>query len=982
MPRIDLANLNALFMDDAELAHRKLARTPIGTLIVTSGAVVACDPIVQPERPPFERRVAPGRYAVEYLQDASKPALLVLWLRERSQLDPATLTWEMAILPGMDPAELADDEYYGYPVDAGWGCLMDADAARAMAERAARAEAEDPDFDNYYQAFLEGQAGECSAFEHCPGEPGTANVLLCESGWGDGNYPSYWALDPQGEPVALVTDFMVIENGDGRDADEIAEAAYLASLPPEKLAALEALQQAVEAGDADAAARICADGLAGANEIIPSSSGTAIFEAIRLDQPAVLAALLAGGPCPELPARLRDDRLPDYLAYARRLRKKRSRELMAVLRAAGSTTPLPPPRPLPGTPFTLVPAAALVDKYELDHLHGYATAVGDSPLIAVHEGDLTLAELDLEYPEELSADQPVGYVVAGNLHVTGNILNKDTDGAIGLVVLGDLHAGNIAVGGQVLYVRGNVTVDGVYCGSYNHGESMIDGDVTARLLLSDDYLFWIKGRVRGPTAGGDCDRFGLLEGRARDLDYDGRENGLGYGGARWVTGDVPIPFAVVPECLDEDTSFNFYALLERLRGGQPVIHPECVQDSPKLASWREASTLFQQAEAAYCDDENTRAAVLYEEAEAAGYPAPECRYTRALCHYEDDEVDAAIPLFDWCIDHDVHLEECLVKRASARMMQLNQDDDDVIDAEETYAAARADCERAIAAAAASGDNEYLDEAYNQLGYILYHGDHYEEALVPLARALELDEDNYNANSNMGKCLWHLDRNSEAILYLDKAIEADPDEDYPYLIKGHCLRELGQYEAAIPFYTPYLENHPDHVLARTNLVRCLIHLDRLTDAQAQAFELFERHPDHRLVNADGFMADELRDAERLEEALKHALISVRDNPEPGHHFYIKGLCQYDTGDIDGALATWEAYAEAAPEEMSVKFRIALAHAVLGHHEEALRWSRAILAIDPDNASIRRLHRALLADKVAKAWWGKGLVKLVKLFRRRT
>ncbi|EPY13654.1 MULTISPECIES: hypothetical protein [Paenibacillus] len=46
------------------------------------------------------------------------------------------------------------------------------------------------------------------------------------------------------------------------------------------------------------------------------------------------------------------------------------------------------------------------------------------------------------------------------------------------MVTGNLRAKNIAVGGQEIYVSGNLMIE--LCGSYNHGESIVQGDLTVK----------------------------------------------------------------------------------------------------------------------------------------------------------------------------------------------------------------------------------------------------------------------------------------------------------------------------------------------------------------------------------------------------------------------------------------------------------------------------------------------------------------------
>ncbi|MDQ0012108.1 hypothetical protein J2W23_000472 [Variovorax boronicumulans] len=333
MAYLDIDNLRTIFLDDEALRVRRLQRQPCGMLQITSGRIVACDPLVQPEREPFVRSVSGrGAFAAEVLQHEGRHALAVLWLRERGGLQPADLRWEPALLDGQSPDDLGDDEFYGYPVDAGVGCFMDAECAAAIAEREAR-ESVNPGYVSYYDDVLDTELGVKDMADHYPlGEGSANNVLIFSSGWGDGSYPSFWALDASGEPVALVTDFMMMEGGDARSEDEKRDDAYAASLSPERLAALEALGAAAVNGDAAAIQSLLDAGLAGPNDIIPSLGETALTSAIRMDRLDALRVLLGAAPCPAMPEQLRiEGEAETYLAYAQWLKKPRVPGLIELL---------------------------------------------------------------------------------------------------------------------------------------------------------------------------------------------------------------------------------------------------------------------------------------------------------------------------------------------------------------------------------------------------------------------------------------------------------------------------------------------------------------------------------------------------------------------------------------------------------------------------------------------------------------------------
>lgn len=83
--------------------------------------------------------------------------------------------------------------------------------------------------------------------------------------------------------------------------------------------------------------------------------------------------------------------------------------------------------------------------------------------------------------------------IDGNFTVD-NLYNKETDGAIGLMVTGNMNAKNIAVGSQEIYVSGNLMIEEILCVSYNHGVTIVKGDLSAAVLVQDgQYSFKVDG---------------------------------------------------------------------------------------------------------------------------------------------------------------------------------------------------------------------------------------------------------------------------------------------------------------------------------------------------------------------------------------------------------------------------------------------------------------------------------------------------------
>jgi uncharacterized protein DUF4241 len=189
----------------------ELRRIDIGRLVVTSGALAASDPLVCPDPGPFaQAAIAPGAYPVSIAVARFHTDERIAFARVELSGAPAA-SWTMALAGGQDPTGLEQNGYFGYPVDAGTGCFMDPAAGQLLAARMQ----EDPD---YFNQMLDGME---KTYQHTrswldwrPSPERPENIICFSSGWGDGCYPSFFGLSEQGQPTALVTDFLVLHGAE------------------------------------------------------------------------------------------------------------------------------------------------------------------------------------------------------------------------------------------------------------------------------------------------------------------------------------------------------------------------------------------------------------------------------------------------------------------------------------------------------------------------------------------------------------------------------------------------------------------------------------------------------------------------------------------------------------------------------------------------------------------------------------------------
>jgi len=215
-----LQDYNAIIEADT-VAGIPIEKIELGKLKITSGNLVVCDPLTNPEAPKLSSSVAPGKYQVtlfvaktEYSGDRNALALLKLG-------EEKAVKWIMALRDGDDISMLKDEsEYFGFDVDAGVGAFMDAQAGVDYINFGREFMKQNPNGDIYNKFIApEFKKGVPDAYD--PSDIGVwanfqvpsseLNIIMFHSGFGDGAYPSYWGFSDEGTVVSLVIDFQVVD---------------------------------------------------------------------------------------------------------------------------------------------------------------------------------------------------------------------------------------------------------------------------------------------------------------------------------------------------------------------------------------------------------------------------------------------------------------------------------------------------------------------------------------------------------------------------------------------------------------------------------------------------------------------------------------------------------------------------------------------------------------------------------------------------
>jgi hypothetical protein len=186
----------------------------LGMLFLSSGNVVACDPLTSPEMKPFAKTVQPGKYAVNLYSDPGEGGIAYAELKIS---DEHVVKWEMAVKEGQDITTLKEGEIFGYPVDTGLGSFMGADTAKLIDKHDRELQQKLGDkYVSYYDDYFEDLMDSEETGDNFIAQPYPElenNFAVFTSGYGDGFYATYVGLDKNDLPVKFITEFVSIEEG-------------------------------------------------------------------------------------------------------------------------------------------------------------------------------------------------------------------------------------------------------------------------------------------------------------------------------------------------------------------------------------------------------------------------------------------------------------------------------------------------------------------------------------------------------------------------------------------------------------------------------------------------------------------------------------------------------------------------------------------------------------------------------------------------
>lgn len=205
-------NIKALF-SKSFVENPNLETFEAPSIHLSTGRLVACDPLITKDMPAFETKFPTGDFPVHIYKERESNCVAYV---DITFSDKTPVSWQLATVAGQSMADLQNGEVFGYPVESGMGCFMDVAAQECLNHlEKTLFHRKGADFMGIYEEFFHehffdenGAIDQFAALK--PNSEQPANILAFETGYGEGFFASYIGSDAEGLQVKIVTEFIEI----------------------------------------------------------------------------------------------------------------------------------------------------------------------------------------------------------------------------------------------------------------------------------------------------------------------------------------------------------------------------------------------------------------------------------------------------------------------------------------------------------------------------------------------------------------------------------------------------------------------------------------------------------------------------------------------------------------------------------------------------------------------------------------------------
>ena len=211
------------YFTEKKIGEMEVDTLDIGEVNLPTGEILACDPLVElGEAKTFLQKTPVGKFPVKIAvvlseEYGNRYACVKVEFNKNKPV-----VYELAVTGNeKEMDEAGEDEFYGFGVDAGMGCVADKKTQEEYTKYWKKLEEEgnaDNPYDDIFEELLEESFKKFPKYQRDCGDwanfiiPDTdLNIPVFASGWGDGYYPCYFGYDEKGELCGFYIHFIDIE---------------------------------------------------------------------------------------------------------------------------------------------------------------------------------------------------------------------------------------------------------------------------------------------------------------------------------------------------------------------------------------------------------------------------------------------------------------------------------------------------------------------------------------------------------------------------------------------------------------------------------------------------------------------------------------------------------------------------------------------------------------------------------------------------
>ncbi|MCW3169768.1 DUF4241 domain-containing protein [Chryseobacterium sp. 09-1422] len=211
-----------------EILGQKMETMKIGNVSLPSGKIVVRDPLVylSSDEKPYFIQAPKGNFPVTVAVVKSEDwgdryaVVKVEFTKEKP------VVYREALIGIEDLKDVTEDDFFGFSVDAGLGCITDAEVLPFVDQFVAETEVDNV-YDDYFADIFAQSYRDFPDNQRDAGDwinwtvPNTDyQIPMFASGFGDGSYPVYFAYDANNEICGLYIQFIDIELALSEDGDD------------------------------------------------------------------------------------------------------------------------------------------------------------------------------------------------------------------------------------------------------------------------------------------------------------------------------------------------------------------------------------------------------------------------------------------------------------------------------------------------------------------------------------------------------------------------------------------------------------------------------------------------------------------------------------------------------------------------------------------------------------------------------------------